>query len=221
MGLTLAPPPPRASPPPVSAEFTGLARRFRSVIDAEDSQMAAIVTAIRAPLVERFQRGKRTIRPETLADIARRWRVRIPQAGRLDLRIERGAGSLVICETRASAGSFRFVAWGTDAREPDIGIIEMMLDVKPGHWECRLPLLASVSMHALGRWHQRNFATDDDALRADLREIAVQHAAIMAGRWDIGFSIECNSGRWVGEVVKTTDREGHAMPLLSIRSFLN
>lgn len=204
---------------PVGAEFTGRARQFRAAIDAEDTRLPGIVTTIMRPLKARFERGKRTHREARLIDAARAWRRQIPTQGRLDLKVERDKATLKIREWRASAGTFRFCAWPDKSREPDIGIVSLMLDIGPGHLECRTEELASISLHAIARWQQRSFNVVDDALRADLLAIAREHTGILAGEWS-DFRIAAAQGEWVGGVVRM-ERDGVSKPLLSIRSFLN
>ena len=168
---------------PVGAEFTGRARQFRAAIDGEDARIPGIVAAIMRPLKARFERGKRTHREARLIDAARAWRRQIPTQGRLDLAVERDKTVLKIREWRVSAGTFRFCAWPDKGREPDIGIVSLTLDVGPGLLVSATQELASISLHALGRWHQRSFNVGDDALRCDLLAIAREHAGILAGEW--------------------------------------
>jgi hypothetical protein len=118
-----------------------------------------------------------------------------------------------------SAGTFRFCAWLDKSREPDIGLVSLMLDVGPGHLECRTEELASISLHAIARWQQRSFNVGDDALRCDLLAIAREHASLLAGEW-ADFRVPCAEGAWVGAVVRM-ERDGVSKPILSIRSFLN
>jgi hypothetical protein len=110
----------------VPAQFVGLARAFRARVGADDALVGQTVNAIAAPLIARRKR-KPTFRPETLIDAERQFR-RLPSAGRLMLKVERGKSGLRIEEHRIAAGQFCFCRWDDDARDADIGIVKVILE---------------------------------------------------------------------------------------------
>ena len=206
------------------AEFLGQARQFRAALRAADAKVARTVNGITASLAARVQRGKATFRDGALIDLARRGETAGYGIGRLAMSIERGKGRLRVSETRASAGRFSFVRWGDDAQqEQDIGIFVGGLAVEPGRAVVSPPIvLASVGMHAAGRWFQRKLIATPAALHDDLREITAQHARIIDGPWDREFEIVAarGGGKWLGAVA-LIDAEGSERPMLSVRTFVS
>ena len=204
------------SGPSVPAEFIGRARAFRARIGAEDAEVGQTIQRIVAPLIAR-RRHKQTFRPEHLIVAERQFRLQVPAAARLTLKIERDRHGLRIEEFRAAAGEFRFCSWNSDAVDADVGVVRVVLDATA--WQ---PLsfsgtiVVSVSLHALARRYQRGFDTTDDAILAELRDMALRHAGIVEAWGD--FSIACDGGSWVGEVAKVEIGEGSA-PMLAVRTF--
>jgi hypothetical protein len=114
-------------------EFIGMARQFRSIVDAEDDAVMQAIPKIVAPFKARIRNNGVTFRSALLADTERQWREKLPTEGRLSLDIERTKSELFIREVRCSAGTFRFVSWLNGTREPDVGLQEIKLTTRPGH----------------------------------------------------------------------------------------
>jgi hypothetical protein len=138
----------------------------------------------------------------------------LPSAGRLALTIERDKTGLRIEELRVAAGKIRFVAWEDGGSEVDVGIVR--IELQAVSWKPAFvvgDLIASLSLHALGRRYQRGFDTSDAAILAEMRTIALCQPDIVEANG--AFSIPGNGGSWVGEV-----GQRDAMPMLAIRSFV-
>jgi hypothetical protein len=96
-----------------------------------------------------------------------------------------------IDELRVSAIDTRFSDWAPDDFEPDLAIIHARLRVAPHCFELEVPIVASISMHALARRYQRGFDTSRAAILADVAALAV---APEGNEWQVATS----GGRWVG-----------------------
>lgn len=184
--------------------------------------MVRVVDDITRSLRARLERDKPTFRDAQLIDIARQWKTAIPTFGRITLDVERGKGTLRIREQRVCSGRFRFCRWGEDTKgEPDIGLTTVELLVCPRHAEVPPTVpMASIGLHAVGRFFQRSFETTSDALSADLTEIVRRHKAILDGPWTQGFAVETVNGRWLGEIA-LTEVAGQSLPMLSVRTFVD
>ena len=218
MSTTTAPTPTYSSTV-IPREFVGRGRQFRAKIDAEDSKVQPVITSILSPLRQRLQRGgSPAFRPDTLITASRRYERELPAFGRLSLSIERTRSELVIVESRCSAGRFHHKSWFEGAMEPDILISQIKVIARTGHFEISAKPLASVALHTLSRWFQRNFDTSESTLRADLREIVRHHADIVRpgkGR----FFIAAGDGHWRGSV-ESTLISSKTLKLLCVRSFV-
>jgi hypothetical protein len=184
---------------------------FRDRVGAEDDAIGQAVLQIMAPLTRR-RRKSRTFRSADLIDAERQYR-QLPSAGRLSLKVERDKHGLRIEELRVAAGRVRFCSWAGDASDPDIGV--MRIELQATSWgQCYVvgDLVASISLHALGRRFQRGFRTDDESILSELKALALCHADIVETLGD--FSIAGDGGTWVGEIGLRD-----AMPVMAIRSF--
>jgi hypothetical protein len=196
---------------PVAFEFLGKARMFRDRVGAEDDAIGRAVMRIMAPLGRRRARSK-TFRPADLIDAERQFQ-QLPSAGRLALQVDRDKHGLRIEELRVAAGRVRFCSWAGDAADQDIGIMRISLEaVLWGPAFVSGDLIASLSLHALGRRYQRGFNTSDAAILSELRAMALCHADIIQTLGD--FAIAGDGGMWVGEVGLRD-----SMPVMAIRSF--
>lgn len=197
--------------PGVPFEFLGRARAFRSRVGAEDHSVGRAVMRIMAPLQARRRRSK-TYRPDDLIDADRQYRM-LPDAGRLSLSVERTKTGLRIEELRCASGKIRFAEWQNGATDPDVGIMRITLEaVSWGPAFVAGDLVASLSLHALGRRYQRGFDTSDVTVLAELKTLALCHGDIVETPGE--FAIAGDGGTWVGEVGL---RDG--MRVLAVRSF--
>ena len=210
MGLTLAPPLPRAASvymqthTHVPAEFMRQARYFRDGLMSVSLECSARMNAIVAPLLARWRRSP-IPRPETLLDAARAWRA-LPDFGRLDLTVTTGKRQLHIHELRVSASDFRAADWTVD--EPGLSVLGVVLEVAPHRCVFDILSLATVSLHALARRYQRGFAITDAAIMHDLHMLAKAHAGL-AGGAATEFEVAVPSGgRWVGNLLDVTNTKG-------------
>jgi hypothetical protein len=197
--------------PGVPFEFVGRARAFRARVGAEDDGVGRAVMRIMAPLARRRLKS-RIFRPGDLIDAERQFR-NLPSTGRLALQVGRDKHGLKIQELRCASGKIRFAEWANDASDPDIGIMRIALEATSwGPAFVAGDLIASLSLHALGRRFQRGFDTSDAAILSELRAMALCHADIVETPGD--FAIGGSGGNWVGTLGQ---RDG--MRVLAIRSF--
>jgi hypothetical protein len=200
----------------VPPEFLGRARAFRARIGADDAAVGMAINRITAPLLAR-RRRKATFRPETLIDAERQFQFQVPAGARLTLKVERDRHGLRIEEFRVAAGEFRFCSWEDDAADADPGVVRVVLEATGwGAVGATANIVASVSLHALARRYQRGFDTSDAAILAELRELAMRHAAIVEAQGD--FSMAFDGGSWVGEVARTEVAQV-SCPVLAVRTF--
>jgi hypothetical protein len=162
-------------------------------------------------------RGKQGFRAEQLIDAERQFRFQVPAGARLALKVERDKSGLRIEEFRVAAGQFRFCSWTDGASDADVGIVRVILEATAwGAVGATGVIVASISLHALGRRFQRGFNNTDEAILLEMRELALWHAGIVEV-WG-NFAIAGDGGTWCGEVARTQIAEV-SCPVLAIRTF--
>lgn len=193
--------------PTVAPAFTRQARALRDRLRVASTECGRLIDEIAAPLVARSRRSP-IPRVEQLVDVARMWRTKQPEFGRLDLTIEwnRRERSLCIRELRACPSDFRAVGWTTD--EAGISVIGLALDVAPHRFSFVMPSLVSVSLHALGRRYQRGLDVSDEAVLGDMHVLAQSHMRLAAGEAGELVDIDMEDGRWCGHLADATNPNG-------------
>ena len=196
-------------PPFVPREFLGMAREFRNVLVAEDPGAGDKQNAIAAALRSRLAKGSLP-RPEAIKAAAQAWR-EVPATGRLRLEVELSTRRLVIRELRVGAADNRFPGW----RDWEDSFVILLTGFSLVRWNFayHYEMLASISLHGLGRRYQRGADSSPAAVMADFAALATATPESTApGR----FEVRTSNGRWAGRVVPV---HGSA-PVLAARTFL-
>ena len=133
-----------------------------------------------------------------------------------------GAARLGIRGMVAMEGGYaffhRFPDRRVDEAEPGFAILVIGLSLQRRTCSYDSATLASISLHAVARWHQRTWNTSHVALAADVSTLAAAIGGIDLTS-DSKFSIPAASGRWAGTVYEILDDE-HLTPVLAVRTFL-
>jgi hypothetical protein len=197
----------------VPAEFVGKARVFRSHMIAATTGVGIQMNAISQYSFGLYKRRNAAPRPEHLVAIERQWRS-IPQAGCLRLTVRRDKRSMSIEDTRITATTSKNTQWG-DRSEKSICLIESSLALTKRHAETTATTLAAVSLHALGRWYQRAFTTNDTAMLLDLALVVKAVPTLDPNAVDVELPSE-NGGSWRGAIVETLNGKS----VINIRTFV-
>jgi hypothetical protein len=198
----------------VPAEFVGKARMFRSNMIAATTGVGTQMRAISQYTFELYERRNSAPRPEHLVAIEQRWRS-IPSGGCLRLTVRREKRSMSIEDTRITATTSKNAEWGGDASEKSICLIESSLALTKRHAETMATTLAAVSLHALGRWYQRAFTTNDNAIMRDLALIVKAVPTLDCKCTDLELP-SGNGGSWRGSMVETLN----GTSVFNIRTFV-
>jgi hypothetical protein len=197
----------------VPAEFIGLARQFRTAVRAEDKAADIVLAAIKTPLRERLRRHPK-LRTEQVFGTERVWRECMPDQFRLGpIIIRRERCAVGVGERRITTSWITDERWGADAdREPGVSVCSlMMLAVDRKVAETWAPI-ATVSMHALGRWFERTGLREHDAL---IEALGVLVPAREAER------VESAGGFWLGGVINAMDDgAGKGCRIRNVRTWL-
>lgn len=205
----------------VPRENLGQARALRNTLTAADQLATVALDRIAAPLQARTAKGS-IPRPELLTEAARQWRERLAGPGRLSLTIDQTRSRLAIRELRLSAADFRLPDWTSSEAEPGFALFVAEMSVQRRSFSFDSATLASLSLHSVARWHQRNFDTTTPALVADLAMVA-SATSLLDQTPDSKFSIAVAGGRWVGtvrEVIDLVVDETLLQKVLAVRTFL-
>jgi len=189
----------------VPAEFTGLARAFRS-------RMLAAHCKWETPSVELISLAcerRNGFRKPKATRVAELWRLLPGREARLALLCDAKPGKLGISELRIFPASRTFNTWPVDADELSVSVTAVSLILKSGIFISEKRLLADVGLHALARRFQRGIGRLDKDILTDLAPLAGAYESTVAkgGTFTIA--------GW-GGVVGWVD----AKPLLSVRTFL-
>jgi hypothetical protein len=207
---------------PVPFEFVGLGRRFRDrIVDADDQAVKAMISVFK-PLARRAERSA-VSRPELLQGAVRFWRQKMPNLGLLDSNIQLSRRDLYIREVRVGAGT-ACAPWNTAIEEPVISILLVELHVAKDICLLRVDTVALLPLHALGRWYQRSLANNDDALLADLAQLAGAYGKILpidAAVDNLKFLWPTTGGQWAGSITeRLSEATGREEQVLNVRTFL-
>jgi hypothetical protein len=197
----------------VPAEFAGKARVFRSRMIAATTGVGLQMNAISQNSFGLYRRRNAAPRPEHLVAIEQQWRS-IPPAGCLRLTVRRDRRSMSIEDTRITATTSNNIEWG-DASEKSICPIESSLALTKRQAETMATTLAAVSLHALGRWYQRAFTTNDAAMLLDLALVIEAVPPLDPNATDIQLP-SGNGGSWRGAIVETLNGKS----VFNIRTFV-
>jgi hypothetical protein len=197
----------------VGAEFTGLARVFRSTVMAVDRECDAVLNKIARPLRERLRR-KPTLRPEHAIEANRAWGKLMPNEYRLgERRFFPARTEFIIAETRLSGSWIYNDEWNSGVREIGISVCDLVLSVRRGKlcWEWK-PRVC-ISLHALARRIERGAERDHAALVRDLAVLVESDA----GSERVG----TQGGFWLGAVIEAmNDQKRRGCTIRNVRTWL-
>jgi hypothetical protein len=188
----------------VPAEFVGKARVFRDRMIAATTGVGMQMNAISQYSFGLYKRRNAAPRPEHLIAIEQQWRS-ISPGGCLRLTVRRDRRSMSIADTRITATTSKNIEWG-DASEKSICLIESSLALTKRHAETMTTTLAAVSLHALGRWYQRAFTTNDTAMMLDLALVVKTVPTLDPGATDVELP-SGNGGSSRGAIVENVERK--------------
>ena len=189
-------------PSRVPREFVGRARDLQRRVDGLD----AIATVQMADIVRPAQewlRRKPNLRAEMLAEIARRWRDEIPAEFRLSFEVKLDGRWGLITERRVGAARMWHDRWQGE-HELAIVLLEQTLIAKPKRTELFERPVATVSLHALGRYFQRTPLASEAGLLEDLGPL-MQHAVSEHERLRQDFTVSTPRGVWTGKLIRTPE----------------
>jgi hypothetical protein len=197
------------------AEFRGLARaaRQRFLVAALETGplMKAIVEAAQAQY-----RGRTTNVPLRLVQsVAARW-ADISRAGCLSQTIVLDRRTLEISDIRVTGSTATSPTW--DGNEIGICIIRNNLQMKKTGMVWIAPILAGVSLHALGRFHQRAWIPSPEGLLDDLKILSEAAPGIIASMART-FELPTPNGAFKGHLAVSPDAPD--APYLNVRTFVH
>lgn len=156
----------------VPHEFRGLARAFRSRVEAADLQRGVVLPRVLEPLQRRLFKSP-IFRRETLIDAERDWAKLLPTFGRVavehnftDLRAPQFA------ELRVIGSTHRLDEWEEGKREPGVAVAWVSIGVQNRSWSASTRIVAILALHALARRIQRGRDQSDEALMKDIAALA-------------------------------------------------
>lgn len=206
----------------VPFEFIGLGRRFREQITNADDHAVRTMISIFTPLARRADRSA-VPRAELLQGAARQWRREMPSVGLLDSKIQLTRRDLHIRDVRVGGGTAR-ATWNASADEPVVSILLVELHVAKGMCRLMVEVIALLSLHAIGRWHQRSRDNSEAALLADLARLAGAYGKIPrihVATDNQKFFWPASNGQWAGSITeRLSEVTGRQEQILNVRTFL-
>jgi hypothetical protein len=196
----------------VPREFVGLARvlylrlerEYLAVRPAQEQLIASLEKL--AP-----RRGFRRLPiRDTLNTVARRWRA-LPAETRLGpLKLAQHGEKLSLAEVRIVPSKMRMEGW--DDTELVLGLVLIQIDYGREISVQRRPL-GDACLHALARRYQRGDSRSDNAVLADLLELACAFPDQALAGGD--FRVATRDGAFVGELVRY-----NGQPFLTARTYV-
>jgi hypothetical protein len=206
-------------------EYLGQAQVLLIRVHADGLKFKVAIDRIYLPRRQRYQTHGKVGR-ELLAGALHEWQ-RAPAFGRLgDLHHELKDYSLNLKGYSLNIGEFRLLSADTrydhragSGMEPSLvtELVTLTIDKKQCHKHCET--LVAISLHALARRLERYPLRDVDDILADIKVIVRKHEILLR---QSNFIVPCQSGRWLGEVVKANFQ--HCEPprrVLAIRTFVD
>jgi hypothetical protein len=189
-------------PPP---EFLGQARLLRQRVAATDDLVEPTMKRALRPIRERLARHPRKpLRESTLIDARRVWLQQMPGYGRLGAFCDiKDRYAPAFYELRL--GAVRFSCDGWDEAADGLVVSLVAAKVKRGKLTVDPALLATISLHCLGRRIQRGWDRSDDAVFSDLGDLAYRYVDLVDGGGD-RFSLAVSDGQWAGSLLVLDDR---------------
>jgi hypothetical protein len=185
----------------VPAEFRGAARVLHRRLCETDNLVEVTLRAMR-PLKERLARHPfRPLRQETLVDAKRTWLKEMPAFGSLArfCKIE-DRWQPKFYELHLGASRFGREDWVV----PTDGVLVILIGatVRHGYLSLRAVILATVSMHALGRRYERG-RRDEASVFDDLSTLAFRYPDLI--ETTDSWNCPAGDGTWTGYAVRAGD----------------
>lgn len=204
----------------VPAEFRGLARLFRDKIVGFSDAATPRLRKIARQSEHDCRRGYGGMRLErVLPDVERKWRA-VAGTDRLDLTVRSTSTKLAIEDTRLIRSNISEVPnWG-NVDEPALVITCAQIDIQlgnPRHCRWSGAAMATINLHALGRFFERA-ARDDDVLLANLKLLAEAHPALIDQPGP--FALAVTGGEWRGMVGTLKEPDGRLTVCIHARTFV-
>lgn len=211
---------------PVPREFLGRARQFRDRVLAADAMTTAVLDRVYDPLALRARRNPRP-RPELIAAASRTWALEMPDFGRLGVRrVRKLTQTLTISEARLCAGRLRKDGWVEGETDPGLGVTFVKLEVGESLCHLSTEVIATVGLHAVGRWFQRAGADNSEAaLVADFGRLAGEYGRILDDHArcpsERRFLVRVPNGAWAGTLARRhSEATGKDERIISVSTFL-
>lgn len=216
----------------VPAEFRGKARLFRDRITALSDLATPKLRAIVRGASGDCSRGYKGMRiGRALPPVEDKWRA-VSGDDRLDLTVSATTDCLTIADTRLVRTHITEVSTLGAVDEQALIIERVTLDIRvpsPRHCYWSSPALATLNLHALGRFFERA-RLDDGVLLHNLRLLAEAHPALMIKATGVAspaligqpirFALPVTGGEWRGAVANLKEPSGRMSPCVHARTFV-
>jgi len=169
------------NPDRIAPEWTGLARAARSRFIADATISGKTMRAIIGDMEAEYERKGTAIARRMLERAQSRW-LAIGTAGCLSQSVVLDNRHLTIIDVRVTGSTATSPRWTDGATEAGCCIIENRVEARARAMVWSAPLLVGISLHALGRWHQRAWRNDAGALHNDLRTLAAAAPSLRSRR---------------------------------------
>jgi hypothetical protein len=209
----------------VSRSSIGVARKLRQDLVEEHKTVVRIYhDDIRIPLRSRFDRGYQTARLETLIDIERTF-MRAPSVGRIaiETNLNRKTKELTVTELRLRPANTISVNWNAGVKEPGVQLVLVGLISKRNHFHFTNEPVATISLHAIGRYLERALTADIPAFYAALKPLAINYNSMVEEATDQQDFIlpTLAGGLWHGKISVITRSETRVNRVFMVRTYTN
>jgi hypothetical protein len=196
----------------VGAEFVGLARVFRGLVQHVDQRVHDALVDIAQPLRKRLREHPR-LRSEQASGALRLYHLLVPEQCRISIDAARHKTDFMVVEQRLMPSRLRHDDWGdSEPAEPGISICKLYFGTKDGKVIHRVHPRVAVSLHAIARRVERGADRSHDALLADI--------AILVNADGEDVPTPASDGQWLGNSIIAQD-DGKPCRLLNVRTWVN
>jgi hypothetical protein len=204
----------------VSATAAGLARDFCRRVEAEGRAWSALLCILTEPIkLRQVRHPGRKMRPDALADLARRLRSEVPTHFRLSFAAQLSGAKGCIIERRLCGVSLRPVDdpdWvGT---ETDIVVCELRLVADSHGAHPTSNQICAFSQHALARRFQRGRGIDDAAITHDMALVANIDVSLLPEGSGIKIVTDADGGGWRGKLARLANDDDRR--IIAVRTWV-
>ena len=214
----------------IPAEYWGKARAFRARVAAGDRQHCINLQRVMAALQGRILRGHKTWRLTDIPDLFRTWSA--PTYGQLPgaAHIQAATKTLIhFTSPMLVASTASLESWEDGEEELGVSIVRANFRATMTNCTQATPTWAAFNLHALARYYQRAFRTDDASLLVALWCTVAYYNTVLdtqdvtPRRLEFGLPVT-HGGHWYGNIAHNTydvdDPEASSASLcLDIRTF--